>query len=263
MIRSGTTLKLAKTPLVYVIGQVKVSAVMVLETFIPAIQEKLRHLGYPRYTRGRVQQVSISPEGPAFGSMDRFEFQNRQGNAGIVLAPDFIALHTSTYDTFEVFQAAMKTALDVVHEVVDYKLVERLGLRYVDLIRVAKNEHIRDYVQPGLLGLDPADVGATDAIWKVEYLGATDQGKLAVRFSRGKEPLAPPDLFPITLKHDLTLAKDESAFFLDLDHFSEDADDFSTAALLEKFGSLHYNLDMAFKAAVTNTALERWEAKAL
>ncbi len=92
MIRSGTTLKLVKTPLVYVIGQVKISAVMSLETFIPAIQEKLRHLGYPRYKRGRVQQVTIGPEGPAFESLDRFEFQNREGNAGIILAPDFIAL---------------------------------------------------------------------------------------------------------------------------------------------------------------------------
>jgi uncharacterized protein (TIGR04255 family) len=263
VIRSGAPLKLARTPLVYVIGQVKVSAVMAIETFVPAIQEKLRHLGYPRFTRGKLQEIRLAPEGPAFGSADRFEFQDRQGQAGIVLAPDFISFHTSTYDTFEVFQSAMRTALDIVHSVVDCKLVERVGLRYVDFIRVAKDEHIREYVKPGLLGLDPADIGATDALWRFEFVGATEQGKLAVRFSRAQPPLAPPDLFPITLKHDMTLAEGESAFFLDFDHFAEDTEDFSTSGLLEKFGNLHYNLDMAFKAAVTDTALTRWEAKTL
>jgi uncharacterized protein (TIGR04255 family) len=241
-----------------VLTQVRFSAVMSMEKFIPDIQEKLRHKGFPRFMKGQVQEVLLQADSPPkFNITDRFEFQDKDGTVGIVLTPASVAVQTNKYSRFEDFEEIVATTLLVVNRVVDISLAERVGLRYVDLIRLGEGEKWSDYLQLGLLGIDPETVGVKSWMSRYESLGATELGKLAVRCSRS-EQILPPDLFPTTLRYETVLKPGEVVTLLDFDHFVEKSSDFDTRSIAALIGELHDTVDVAFRASVTADALARW-----
>ena len=88
---------------------------MQLDKFIPEIQEQLRHTGFPRFEHGQMQQFTLQPAAPPkIETTDRFEFQNRDKTAGIVLTTNSVSLQTNSYTTFEEFMATAKIAFDAV-----------------------------------------------------------------------------------------------------------------------------------------------------
>ncbi len=194
---------------------------------------------------------------PKFNITDRFEFQDKDGTVGIVLTPASVAVQTNKYSRFEDFEEIVATTLLVVNRVVDISLAERVGLRYVDLIRLGEGEKWSDYLQLGLLGIDPETVGVKSWMSRYESLGATELGKLAVRCSRS-EQILPPDLFPTTLRYETVLKPGEVVTLLDFDHFVEKSSDFDTRSIAALIGELHDTVDVAFRASVTADALARW-----
>ena len=50
---------------------------------------------------------------------------------------------------------------------------------------------------------------------------------------------------------------------LDLDHFSPATRDFDVDQVMAAMWELHENLDVSFRAAVTEHALKKWEAQSL
>ena len=265
MKRSLPPLKLRYSPLVYVIAQVRVSAVVSIDKFIPDIQERIRHQGFPRFQKGQIQEIRFDlGQEPKVAMAERYEFQNKEGTSGIILAPDFIALHTSKYDTGEHFVDTLQTALNIVHEVVQFSLAERIGLHYVDLLRLRQNETWSEYLKPGLLGLDTSTLNLSEFLSRFEFVGITDVGKLIVRYSQVRYSqndqgmILPPDLVLNSLKHDMHLNQNELVAFLDLDHFSELSRDFEVSSVLETISDLHETLDRTFRSATTETALQRW-----
>ena len=244
--------------MVIVLTQVRFSAVMSMEKFIPDIQEKLRHKGFPRFMKGQVQEVLLQADSPPkFNITDRFEFQDKDGTVGVVLTPTSVAVQTNKYSRFEDFEEVVATTLLVINRVVEISLAERVGLRYVDLVRLGKDERWSDYLQSGLLGIDPETVGVKSWMSRYESLGATELGKLVVRCSRS-EQILPPDLFPTTLRYGTALNPGEVATLLDFDHFVEKSSDFDTRSIVALIGELHDTVDIAFRKSVTADALVRW-----
>jgi len=231
---------------------------MALEKFIPDIQEQLRHKGFPRFTKGQMHEFLLQPQGPPkFNITDRFEFQDKGGNLGIVLTPTSFAIQTNKYDSFDHFGEIFSTTLHVVNRVLGITLAERVGLRYVDLIRLDGNEKLSEYLSPGLLGINPTSLGVKAWTSRFESVGDTELGKLVVRCSQTDQML-PPDLFPTTLNYPNTLSPGETATLLDFDHFAEGTTDFDTDAITALVGELHDALDLAFRVSVTPTALLHW-----
>jgi uncharacterized protein (TIGR04255 family) len=260
--RSLPALHLSKSPLVYVVTQVRFSAVMSVEKFVPDIQEKLRHRGFPRFLRSQVPEFAfvLGESAPKVTFMERFEFQNREETLGIVLTSNNFAVHTNDYRTYEDFEKSIETAIEIINGAMNLSIVERIGLRYVDLVRLKKNETWMHYLQPGLLGLDPAKVGVKSWTSKFESLGATVIGKLLIRCGQTEQAL-PADLQSPTLKYSITLKPREVATLLDCDHFSEETTDFEPKAVLAKIGDLHDHIDRAFRNSVTPHALKTWGSK--
>lgn len=265
MKRSLPQLKLHNSPLVYVIAQVRVSAVVSIEKYIPEIQERIRRQGFPRFQQGQIQEIRFNlGQDPKIITAERYEFQDKEGTSGIILAPDFIALHTNKYDIGEHFEAMLKTALDIAHEVVQFSLAERIGLRYVDLIRPRQGEMWSEYLQPGFLGLDTTELGIRESLNRFEFIGVTNVGKLLVRYAQARYSqteqgmILPPDLIPNSLNYDMQITPNEVVAFLDLDHFSEQSRDFEVSSIMDTVSDLHDILDQTFRRAVTETALQRW-----
>jgi uncharacterized protein (TIGR04255 family) len=241
-----------------VVAQVRFSPIVAIEKFIPEIQEKLRHKGFPRFVRGQVPEITLQPDGtPKFNTVERFEFQDKDARLGIVLQSNSLAVHTNNYSNYEAFEEEIKIALMAVHRVVSISLTERIGLRYVNLVRLQQGEEWADYVHEGLLGLDPRSVGVTHWMSRSEALGPTAVGKLLIRCSQSELPF-PPDLFTTTLQYSMELAKGEIVTTLDFDHFVEGVSDFRVSEAISTLEKLHESLDLVFATSVTASALEKW-----
>src|SRR5262245_9125468 len=140
MRRSKPPLKFHKSPLVMVLAQVRTSPVTKMADYAAEVQEQVRRRGFPRLAEGTVQEILLTPGGPQLRVHPRWEFQDKERTTGIILTQNGVVLHTREYDTFDVFADHLKLALEVVGKVVKPALVERLGLRYVDLIRPEAGE---------------------------------------------------------------------------------------------------------------------------
>jgi uncharacterized protein (TIGR04255 family) len=85
---------------------------------------------------------------------------------------------------------------------------------------------------------------------------------LAQRNDRG---FLPPDIEPSSLNHnEPEVKKGEVVTLLDTDHFqdlSKEPFDFSTEVVMQRLWRLHDNTDLAFRAAVTQFALNAWGAE--
>lgn len=259
MKRTSPPFHLHRAPLIYVVAQVIFSEVVAIEKYVPEIQESLRHKGFPRFLRGQVQEIAFQPDGsPKFSMRDRFEFQNKEGSLGIVLQTKSVAVQTNSYSTYEIFEEQIKTALMVVHRVVNIGLSERLGLRYVNLIRLGSGEKWSDYLNPGVLGLDANSVGVSHWNSRSEFVGPTNVGNLAVRCSQSGQPIPPDLVISGTLSNPPTLAPGEIGTTLDFDHYVEKSSDFKVSAVISTFEQLHEKLDVVFATAVTPQALFKW-----
>jgi uncharacterized protein (TIGR04255 family) len=234
---------------------------MSVEKFVPDIQEKLRHNGFPKFVRGKIPEITfvLGDAAPKISITDKFEFQNKESDLGIVLTSTTLAIHTNNYESFEEFEKTIITAINAVHGSLQLSIAERVGLRYVDLIRLEQDENWKDYVQTGLLGFDSKKLGADPLMSKFEFLGTTDFGKILLRFSQSDQ-VVPPELQPQTLKQPIKLKEKEVVMHLDCDHFSEDQCDFDPELMVSKIGDLHDHIDRAFRSAVTAQALKKWGA---
>jgi uncharacterized protein (TIGR04255 family) len=258
-------LRLSKSPLVYVVAQIRFSAVESIAKYIPDIQDALRKRRFVRFDEGHITNVRLLPSGPELATVPKWEFQTREQDAGIVISKDAIALHVSRYPGFANFCDVLKMALDVTHSTVSLALVERIGLRYVDLVKPGPDEDLEQYLNPRILGLQDEAVCVRQMIASsMQYSGATDVGVLTVRvIQRASGPALPPDLETTPLKHVLpTFVPGERSCALDFDHYIElekEAVDFSTAIVMDRINRLHAPMHDVFRAAVTAHALAAWE----
>jgi uncharacterized protein (TIGR04255 family) len=82
----------------------------------------------------------------------QWRFTNKDANWTVVLAPDFLTLEARRYGHFEEFTSRLRSLLIALSEHVRPKVGTRLGLRYINEIRVG-TEGLDSIVRPEMLGL--------------------------------------------------------------------------------------------------------------
>ena len=185
----------------------------------------------------------------------------------MALLKDAVAFHVSRYIGFDEFCTHLRTALKIVQNNLGIELVERIGLRYVDVVWPDSQNGFASLVNPVLLGLDDKALGARESSCFVNYIAQTEVGTLCVRALRRSDgAFLPPDL---QLQQSLAFAvppivPGQSVLCLDLDHFQDlekEPHEFSEEDILKRLWLLHDNLTSAFLSAVTPTALAAWGMK--
>ena len=238
MKRTLPPLQLPRSPLIYVVAQVNISAVVAIDRYVPEIQEKLRRSGFPGFSSTQVPELIFEAPGakPVVNAISRFEFQNRDERTGITLTPKSIAVHTNQYKTFDQFHEVVATALETINAVADLQLRERIGLRYVDLIEPEPDEGLSDYLASRLLGYDAASIGVTEPCFNFRFEGVTPQGRIVSRhYAPQIANMFPPDLAGITLSYSFREPPPTGrAFLLDFDHATVQKRDFETGEILER-----------------------------
>lgn len=260
--RTLPALRLSKSPLILVLAQVKISTVLQMGEFLSKIQERLRR-DLPVFRVSRTQEILLGPK-PIVGSHDRWLFSNKDKTRTVVLAPDFVVLVASAYTVFEEFAEALRDVLEVVGAETQVALSDRLGLRYVDLIRLADGESFDQYLHQGLAGVPPGDLGARKVLQQVQIQAETEMGTLLVRLWQTDDgSFLPPDIQGGDVNLTTTAPPaGETVTILDIDHFSIRQRDFNVERLIEDMWRLHDGSDHAFRAIATEFARARWGAQA-
>lgn len=262
MCRTRKRLRLSKSPLVLVLAQVRFTPILSMEGYVPKIQESLR-ARYPYYSQTETKGIIFGPE-PSLQSEKRWKFLNKKKSSSVSLSNTFVTLATNLYTKFEDFIEELDELLKLLGECVEITLTERLGLRYVDLVRLTQNESFNDYFESNLHGIQGKEIGAETFISKFEFVGVTDFGKLVIRCTESMNgsflPADLSDMADSALDYKITLEPKEKVRFLDFDHYSESPLDFSVPEIIETFWQLHDNCDLAFRQSVTDYAKEKWGA---
>lgn len=265
MSRTTPLRKLNHCPLVLVLCQVKFSPIMTMDDSIPKIQERLRAVGYKVNASKRIQSVAVTRDNtPKPSIKEHWEFQNAERTASVVVNEGFVVFQTTAYDTFETFLPKIQEAASIVSKEVNGVFMERVGLRYINLIRPQVGKSWKSYIREGLRGIESPYLLANSTEDLHQTTGLTEVGNLILRIWQNRQGQAlPPDL----LFHQLlvpenarNIGQDESIALIDMDHIQERlVEDYSNERLSQIGWALKNGLyDIFTSHVVTPEALEAW-----
>ncbi|GAB4206842.1 MAG: TIGR04255 family protein [Sandaracinaceae bacterium] len=255
-----------QSPLVLVLCQVRFSRVRKMRDYIPGIQDAFRRRGFPTERAGKRQQLLITPAGVQSVEEDRWEYRTRDERWSITVVEDSVVLQTTAYERFEDFaeklEAAVRTVLEETEQT-ELGLVERVGLRYVDLVQPREGESYRDYLRPGFHGAPAPFVEGSHRLF-VQSVGRTDlgddSGTMVLRvFQNDQGADLPPDLLVGAPEHLPRAKAGELVTLVDMDHYVEGKFDPSPEWVIARAYAMHDHLIEAFHEHVVSPhAIEVW-----
>jgi uncharacterized protein (TIGR04255 family) len=124
-----------------------------IEPFRRAIEDQ-----YPAFTPSKqlAVQLDLLSGQPRRSETTRWQFMDEQANWTVVLAPGFLTLEARRYDHFEDFVSRLRSLVSYLTEYIRPKVGTRLGLRYINEIRIG-TEKLSSIVRAELLGLLSVD----------------------------------------------------------------------------------------------------------
>ncbi len=263
MSRKDPVLKLKCSPLVLVLSQVRFPAVLKIGDLVPDLQESLRKQGYSRYSKENIQQITFGGPEPKMDQDNRWVFTSRDRSEAVILTTTSVTYETSNYDVFETLAGKFKTVLELIGSAAEIEYAEQIGLRYVDLIRPSQGKVAGDFLKQHVRGLSKGELGASHVRHQFMTQAQTEHGDLFVRSFENTGPnFMPPDLDSKNLGLKITpedLNEDELCRVLDVDHMAKGEFEFSASILIEKLWDLHEYAGKAFRAAVTEDAMQYWK----
>jgi uncharacterized protein (TIGR04255 family) len=181
---------------------------------------------------------------------------DRERTLIVTLAPTAIIVETSAYERFEDFLRVITRVLEAAEEVAQLSGIQRVGLRYIDEIRVDavdKTTDWRPFIHPSLLvadGLHP-DFTFERTEGMAEYAIAEDQ-KTVMRFGAMRGSVVDPN-GPLRLRR----TSDGGPFFLiDLDSFwlaqSDRIPEFDQEKVIDICVRLRAPIRALFEKAITD-----------
>ncbi|MXY91015.1 MAG: TIGR04255 family protein [Gammaproteobacteria bacterium] len=261
MKRSLEPLRLANSPLVLVLCQVRISSVQNISKYIPEIQDHLRKNGFPVDVSGEVVEVTLQSDGPVQQrKQTHWEFRTLEEDWSIIVGKSAIVVQTTAYSDFQRFLNVLSTALNAVNAIVGSLVIERVGLRYVDAIRPQDGESWKKYVKSDYHGLENKLADAEEPVVYMQTVSKTGQNQhMIVRLAQNREGAILPSDLSLHPRLKIQAEENELVTLLDMDHYREDRKPLSVDNVIETGWDLHDGLDIVFRDTVTEFALEAWK----
>ena len=248
-----TEVPLSSAPLVRVIAQLRFAPIASLGQlgFIAPFQEAIR----PSYPILRPQQAAslVVAEGgaPALVQSTSWRFGDKTGKWFVSLAPDFVALETTSYTSRADFFVRLGAVLEAFTNVTEPGLVgyDRFGVRYVNRVQKPQFDDLSRLVHPEVLGI--AGPLADDLGFSIcESSFNVEDASLRARWG----------VLPAGATTDPTTIEplSESSWILDLDMFVERQAEFDGASVVSRgrlFAEAVYKL---FRWCVTDEFLRAY-----
>lgn len=253
--------KLSNQPLKLVLAEFRFSAVMEIEKYISELQEIFRP-EYPTSSSGKDQVVEVQPTGINLSNVDHWSFISMDKKSAINIDQHRLVYLTSDYPRFEGFSSKCEEALKTLQAVVKPGLIERIGLRYSDLILIDESEKIADFVDSSLVPSGKLEAIGNLQQQRNEYYILAESGGLFIRTLYGKHNLSClPDIHSLPIRIE-SEDKPSERMVLDFDHFWEskgESIEFETQKILFLLNLLHKTSRDAFWNVTTDFARkEKW-----
>jgi uncharacterized protein (TIGR04255 family) len=264
--------KMKNAPVYFTIAQVRHNPVLRLGAYADEIQDRMRKVGYPDFKKGVAMAFSLmsqlgeeqQTQPPVVERVERLMFFNSDNTQGFIVEQNAISFHTTEYDTFETFADEFMKGVGIVHECVTLAHTERIGLRYLDAVVPPNGEEgLPDYLASGVLGLSsklPGDVQVTHSFAETHF--RTSECAVLARTIIQAGPLGfPMDIQPIGVKIAERFQKINGVHaIVDTDASIEERYTLNLDALKNQLKTLRNGIDVAFKAIVTQSALDAWNS---
>jgi uncharacterized protein (TIGR04255 family) len=239
---------LSRAPLVVVLAQVKFPTILSIEKrdFVAPFQELIRDI-YPKMRESKSAGLLIGPGGVNLPSKEgvRWRFADADGQWRVTLGTNFISLETRKYLNRDDFVARLKFVIEAANEIFKPKLVERLGLRYVNRIVEPEVNRLPELLSPSLLGI----LASEGLKGNIEHTLTESQFKLD-----DDKLLARWGLLPISATTDPNLLPplDSESWVLDLDMFGAKGVPFDAADIATRYESYACRIYSFFRWAITD-----------
>jgi uncharacterized protein (TIGR04255 family) len=263
--------KMNNAPVYFVLAQVRFNAVLTLETYIPAIQDSLRKVGYADFGKSVTATInfnlnlSSTTNQLPVGQLVRYLFLNEGKTAGFILDETSLTFESTEYDTFDPFREAFILGLKTVHESMGgLNFFERIGMRFLDAVAARDGEKITDYFAPSLVGLfDKLNDRQLKHIIS-ETWSTKDKTNLMCRAiiqnQSTKGVSFAPDLIPVVLQIGQKFQEMSGIYgVFDTDAWYENRQKFDIANIEKMVADLHGVVRSSFDEMVTPHALRVWE----
>ena len=256
--------KLKRQPLSLVLAEFRFSPVLKMADFIPEIQERFRKT-YPAFQEMKGQSIQVDNQEVRVSSALAWMFTTAEGHKAVEIDQGRLVYFSSRYERFPGFLSECVGALTILKELIDPKLLLRVGLRYNDVVTPREDEELAAYLDSSLMPPSPLlNVGAAVHQHRTETLSQTDVGILAIRTFVSQHGLTVmPDLsdrLPVDIRNDAPSGRLSAV--LDFDHYwvaSERGVIFTPEIAKEHLEKLHRIARKAFWSLTTAFARnERW-----
>lgn len=251
---------LSNSPITYVLAQLTFPSIPNLENQVPVIHDKLRRAGYPHTVAETGQQIKVTDRGIEVSGATMHRFLSLDKTTSVTIAPDMFVFETSNYSGFDNFKKSMQDVLELIHEIVSIVGMERIGLRFINLIDPQKNS-INEYIDRDLIGLEKTEESEAIIINLMESRRKTAEGQtLIIKVSKSLGGSAiPEELGNPSIKMIKSRSQDRVTAILDLDHLKVyEAQNFDVQILFGDINNLHSQIYKTFVRSVTQFALEEW-----
>lgn len=245
---------LPNAPLVRVIAQVRFPQVLSIEKreFVAPFQEDLRPR-YPILRNERTQGVVFGPQGASATTPQTiWRFADEDSNWRVSLAPDFAAIETTAYESRKDFLERFEAVVRALAAHVSPRIIDRLGVRYIDRITGHAVQGIETLVNRDVLGVaatalrSNAVQSLSESVFSVPEIGAQLLARWGLLPKGGT--VDPAAIEPT----------DEPSWILDLDMFRSGPRQFDCGEVVrdaEHFAERTYAF---FRWAVTEDFLRRY-----
>lgn len=245
---------LATPPLVRVIAQVRFPVIASVEKreFIAPFQEAIRS-DYPVLRPEQSRSVVLGPDGVRDArATTAWRFHDVGSAIRVTLAPDFLALETGRYTSRDDFLARFRSVLRALEEHVDPKVIDRLGVRYIDRVIGTNLADLPALVRPEVSGVlsTPLAELVRHALSEHVFVLPEGAGLVTARWGLvpGLSTVDPAALEPI----------EEPSWLLDVDVFQGETRALDVDATVTQARSFAERIYSIFRWAVTDEFLRRY-----
>ena len=201
---------------------------------------------------------------------DRWEYLTKTEDWSITVVQDSVILQSTAYQQFEEFANQLLLAASTTLTVTENNnlgLIQRIGLRYINVIQVDGEKDFRFYLRSQLHGLDDGVFEANTRRYRIENVGRTlvgeDKGIMVVRISQSDKGYdLPLDLLPNAPKRQpkRNIKPGEVVTFLDIDHYIEGNFEPDINWIEGKAYQLHDHIvETLHDHVLTKEAVEEWQ----
>ena len=245
---------LDNAPLVRVIAQVRYPLIASVEnrSFIGPFQEAIRN-DYPVLRPDESRSVVLGLKGAVTTRSDvSWRFSDATQTWRVTLAPGFLALETWQYTSRADFLNRFRRVLTELHEHVTPRMIDRLGVRYIDRILGDNLRALPQLVRPEVAGIlaTPLAENAHQMVSQTLFRLPEGDGQLMARWGRlpARSTVDPAAVDPV----------DEPSWILDIDAFLEETSAFDVEMIGSRARALAERIYSFFRWVVTDEFHRRY-----